>query len=957
MGCHKDKKDLGRLWKGAERLNIYDIEDMSFAYPDTNDNTGTTYLEPALSDITLSFSEGEFVLIAGSSGCGKTTLMRHLKGSVAPKGKLSGQILFNGCDICRLSGEETASKIGFVWQDVNAQLLTDKVWHELAFGLESLGYDNSYIRRRVAEMSAFFGIDKLMDREVRTLSGGQKQLVNLASVMALSPEVLLLDEPTSQLDPIAANEFIGSLVRINRELGTTIIMTEHRIEEVLPICTRVVVMKDGRVTGQGSVSDMALAAEADGCINGMYPWGSAAVNIYLGLKGKGQKKPDCLPESFGPVPVSVAEGRGWLREFDRKYRESGKEKKELSDMAVDDRKAAKKKKVCSLDEVHFRYDRDGEDVLSGLTLDIYDGEILMINGSNGCGKSTLLSMIAGAIKPYRGRRRLAEGKKVCMLPQNPEILFTRTSVREELRAYLVGENEDRVVDFCRLRALMDRHPYDLSGGEKQMLALAMLLCKSPDILLLDEPTKGLDSYFKASLCSMLKSLKAQGKTIVIVSHDIEFCAMTGERVALLFGGEVATVCQVREYMLGNHFFTTAAARIAKDIVPGAVTVPQILYAYNADEYTNADKCMYTGGDVHGDTQADEYIGANKEKKKKDKQTSSDNNEEDKDAVSKMKQDSSALMWWQKLIMIVTIPVIAFCICITVSRTSLTELVGSGRTVTKVGWQYIAVCGLFVAATVSLLVAIRPFARQKNEAILMRKQKKGSDKRTLICIALLMLMVSATIWFGCQVLNDRKYYFISLLIIVEAMVVFLVSFEKKGVRLRDIVILSVMCAIAAAGRAAFFMLPSFCPVLAVVIISGVAFGAEGGFVVGALSMFVSNFIMGQGPWTPWQMFAMGLVGLLSGLFFARKGAGVRPMTKLGLCIFGCLMCVLVYGGIMNPASVITWQPNVNLSMIIASYVTGFPFDVVHGVSTVLFLWILAKPFLEKLDRVRIKYGVL
>ena len=167
----------------------------------------------------------------------------------------------------------------------------------------------------------------------------------------------------------------------------------------------------------------------------------------------------------------------------------------------------------------------------------------------------------------------------------------------------------------------------------------------------------------------------------------------------------------------------------------------------------------------------------------------------------------------------------------------------------------------------------------------------------------------------------------------------------------------MCAIAAAGRAAFFMLPSFCPVLAVVIISGVAFGAEGGFVVGALSMFVSNFIMGQGPWTPWQMFAMGLVGLLSGVLFARKGAGVRPMTKLGLCIFGCLMCVLVYGGIMNPASVITWQPNVNLSMIIASYVTGFPFDVVHGVSTVLFLWILAKPFLEKLDRVRIKYGVL
>ena len=239
---------LAKCDKG-EAVNILDIKELTFAYPDSNDDSGEKYLPDALKNVTLSVEQGEFVVILGSSGCGKTTLLRQLKTSIAPHGRLSGKIEFKGRSLKEMDDRTSAKQIGFVQQDVDAQLVTDKVWHELAFGLESLGYDNGYIRRRVAEMCSFFGLSGIFHRRVAELSGGQKQMVNLASVMALSPEVLILDEPTSQLDPIAANEFIACLVRINRELGTTIIMTEHRLEEVLPVCSRAVVMDEGIVEG------------------------------------------------------------------------------------------------------------------------------------------------------------------------------------------------------------------------------------------------------------------------------------------------------------------------------------------------------------------------------------------------------------------------------------------------------------------------------------------------------------------------------------------------------------------------------------------------------------------------------------------------------------------------------------------------------------------------------------
>ena len=248
----------------GEAVNILDIKELTFAYPDNNDDSGERYLLDALKNVTLSVGQGEFVVILGSSGCGKTTLLRQLKTSIAPHGRSSGKIEFKGRSLEEMDDRTSARQIGFVQQDVNAQLVTDKVWHELAFGLESLGYDNGYIRRRVAEMCSFFGLSGIFHRRVAELSGGQKQMVNLASVMALSPEVLILDEPTSQLDPIAANEFIACLVRINRELGTTIIMTEHRLEEVLPVCSRAVVMDEGTVLCQGTVKEVAATLKNEG---------------------------------------------------------------------------------------------------------------------------------------------------------------------------------------------------------------------------------------------------------------------------------------------------------------------------------------------------------------------------------------------------------------------------------------------------------------------------------------------------------------------------------------------------------------------------------------------------------------------------------------------------------------------------------------------------------------------
>ena len=540
-----------------------------------------------------------------------------------------------------------------------------------------------------------------------------------------------------------------------------------------------------------------------------------------------------------------------------------------------------------------------------------------------------------------------------MLPQNPELLFTRRSVRDELIDANDRQQLAEIVRFCRLEELLDRHPYDLSGGEKQRLGLAKVLIADPDILLMDEPTKGLDNGFKMQLADMLRKLQKCGKTIVVVSHDIEFCAVAGDRVALLFDGEVAMVGDVRSYMSDNNFFTTAASRISRNILDGAVTVREVLAAYGADmDVTGA---AGGGNDSNQGTENESLRIANQGTAEMS-EAAGISDDKLADIILNKDRKVENLSIWQIVTIAVTTVIIIFGFWNTMSVSDLSGLVQQ-MTVTAEGRKYLVLYGVMIAAILGLLVAIRPITQKRNEDIVMDSVGRGFGKRTVVSIVAVLALIPATIWFGVARLGDKKYFFISLLVLLEAMLPFFVSFEDRKPKVRDIVTLAVMCALAVTGRTAFFMLPNFTPVMAIVIIAGVAFGCEGGFITGAMTMFVSNFIMGQGPWTPWQMFAMGLVGFLAGLFFAGSSVRTRNMTKLGLCIFGALICIVVYGGIMNPASVIMWQPNVNFSMIMASYVTGFPFDLAQATATVIALWLVARPFLEKLDRVRIKFGVL
>lgn len=972
-------------------MDILDVQKLTFAYPDTTAEYGGVYLEPALKEASFCVAQGDFLVILGSSGCGKTTLLKLLKPVLAPHGKKSGSIFFNGADIESLSYEELASDIGFVMQDVNAQLVTDEVWHELAFGLESLGCSNSMIKRRVAEMTSFFGLSGIFHKKVRELSGGQKQMVNLASVMAMNPKLLILDEPTSQLDPIAAEEFVACLTRINRELGTTIIMTEHRLEEVLPVCTKVMAMEDGQVTAFGPLRECMAELCTDGRYMGFM---TAATRVYAGVS-KDKKKyhadmthnedeihanESVAVDNIYSLPVSVGEGRSYLAELlknatltggssheselcdktieeEKTFINIGKNKMTVDEKIVSDKHVSTGNDILVCKSLCYAYDKAGDDIVNKLTLSVREGEILSISGGNGSGKTTFLKLIAGIMEPDNGRIRVAAGRRTALLPQNPTDLFTRNTVRDELVCTQDSvENEISyeavadVVRTCMMEDLLLRHPYDLSGGEQQRLALAKLMLIDPDIFLLDEPTKGIDPEFKLEYGDILKQLKTRGKTIIIVSHDIEWEASISDRCALMFDGSIAAVEPVKDFFSGNHFYTTAAARIAGGMVENAITVEDILKTLGCEpdiyEGKNKNSRNFKGGQKKDDKS---YDGAQ-------------SGEEDKalESLKKLlekKHKSREKISPIRLTCIILLTMLCgVCFYFTMKQEGLNYLIDNMR-VTAEGIRYAIMYGVFILAVILLLICLAPISSRKNEDIELTSARDHNKACALAAFVVICILIPITIWVGITKLNDRKYYFISMLILLEAIIPFFFLYEKRKPKARELVTVATMCALAVAGRAAFFMLPNFNAATAMVIISGVAFGAETGFIVGAVTMLTSNFIFGQGPWTPWQMFAMGVLGYLAGVIYRRRAAREKIFSKLSLCIFGGISCIVVYGGIMNPASVLMYYSDVSLHMIAAAYITGFPFDVVHGTGTVLFLWFAARPFLEKLDRIRTKYGIL
>lgn len=870
---------------GGIKVEKIKIKNLIFSYPNSE--------KTALNDINLTINQGEFVTICGKSGCGKSTLLRHLKPILTPHGKTSGEIYFDGKSIYDLSDREQAENIGFVMQNPDNQIVTDKVWHELVFGLESLGINSAEIRSKAAEMASFFGIQNWFYENVANLSGGQKQILNLASVMTMNPTLLLLDEPSSQLDPIAAHDFFTMLERINTELGVTIILSEHNLSEVFPLSDKVAVMENGKITDENTPYKIGEELKQ----NSMFAALPTPTKIYYSLGN-----------NSGNCPITIRDGHKWLEK--QQINEHFEFKSEKNRINTEP--------ILELKDVWFRYEKNSDDILKGLSFKVHENEFYAIVGGNGVGKSTALSVISKINKPYRGKVFINDDTKVAVMPQNPQSLFLKKSVLEELYdAVFDVEKEKRkneieyIIKLCELDNLLENHPYDLSGGEQQRVALAKMLLRKPDLLVLDEPTKGLDACFKRKLATILKSLQKNGMTVLMVTHDIEFCAEYADICAMFFDGKIVSEAPPRKFFAENNFYTTSAKRMADGIIENAVLDKDVIRAL--------------GGEAEDLTETNDELNYILPKKT---------------VIKQSKKEYKKLNVHNVVLGIVFVILFVMTQCLFCGRYD--------------NWKN------YVAQTISILfIAVAMFnliPRKKlgKELIQNEKSKRKISKRTKIATLLILFLIPLTIFIGIYYLGDKKYYFISLLIILETMIPFGFAFENRKPKARELVIISALCAIGVAGRTAFFMLPQFKPVAAIVIISGVAFGGETGFLVGAITAFVSNFFFGQGPWTPWQMFSFGIIGFLAGIMFQK---GILRKTKTDMCLFGFVATFVIYGGIMNPASVIMWQSNININMVLSSYVMGMPFDFIHAVSTVFFLFFAAEPMLEKLERIKIKYGLI
>ena len=857
----------------TENKTILSVKDLRFTYSGQE--------KPALDGVTLEVRRGDFLALFGRSGSGKSTLLRCLKPSLTPAGNMSGEIIFDGEPITKMPHSDETAKIGFLLQDPENQIVTDKVWHELAFGPESLGMPTDEIRRRVAETASFFGIGGWFHSDTSALSGGQKQLLSLAAVMVMRPEILILDEPTSRLDPVAADELFSALVRVNRELGTTVIMTEHRLDEAMSAATGAVVIDDGKILAEGTPADVARKI-ADGDV---------------GTTG--------LRALRAALPAYMRIGEGSVRAARELVGGLASEKRLFA--LPEQKERARGDVVLSAENISFAYgDRQ---VVRDLTLEIRRGGIAALVGGNGSGKTTTLRLLAGIIQPQCGF--VTKKAKTAMLPQEPRSFFTKNTLRDELAG--ISGDEDKLAEtirICGLGGLLDRHPYDLSGGETQRAGIAMLLLTGADILLLDEPTKGTDAGFRDEFGRLLGRLADDGKAILIVSHDLEFCAETADRCAMLFDGGIVSEGAPREFFGNSEYYTTTACRIAHGYSP-AVTADELVFACrgeSTEEYTDI--------------------------------LSEDTPERTAEVSVGRFNEKPGISLPRKVIAVISAIISIVIVFFAVKQTDLGSVLDGGTTV-----QLISAASLAVSLTV--LAFALGGGRDRFAAVPARRH----SKKSLILAGILVALILPTLILGGIFLDDRKYYFISLAVLVEVMAAFFILFEGRRPKSREIAVMAVICALAVAGRAAFFMLPQFKPVAALVIIAGMTLGGGSGFIVGAVTMLVSNMLFSQGPWTPWQMFAMGLVGLIAGGLsgFLRGGKG-------RLCVFGALVTIVVYGGIMNLSSALIWARQPDIRVILTYFVTGFPMDCVHAAATALFLWFGAEHMCEKLDRLRVRYGL-
>ena len=932
-------------------MEAYSVRDLSFRYP-SSDNY-------ALDDISLAINSGEFVTVCGLSGSGKSTLLRMLKSCLQPVGQMRGTITFEGTELDKTDRRTQTEKIGFLMQSPDSQLVTDKVWHELAFGLESLGLPNNIIRSRTAETASFFGIEKYYHSRTDELSGGQKQLLNLASVMVMRPSVLILDEPASRLDPVSADTFYSMLRKINSELGTTIILSEHSLERVLELSDRVVLLEEGRVTCCEPPREFCRKL----C--------SSASPMYDALPSAA-KVTSLLSDCASSPAINVQEGRSRLREYIKGRR--------LHDIPVTEH-TVKGRISAVLKNVCMRYEKGSPDILKGVDMKLYKGEILAVIGGNGAGKSTLLSVIAGIHKPFMGTVKFTDKLKISGLPQEPRSLFVKNTVEDDLRDILKDSKKDsdkeallnRTIDLCKLQHLLKRHPYDLSGGEQQRAALCKVLLTEPDILLLDEPEKGLDCTFRSRLASILRSLSRSGMTIVIVCHDLEFCAHTADRCVMLFDGTIVSEGTPKELFSQNGIYTTSYSRLTKGIIDRAVTEKDVLYALGITYPAKSDPTGKHGEPPHTDskppidkhsdpshtdpailtdkhcdpshtapaTPADKPDKSDKPSHNalansngKHKKTHGSKHRSSRSIPSEQngtpKKKNGVL---RKIALLVTSLIFLFFLLVT------SETIKLPLSEELSPFMFIP---LFISASAVIILI---GSKGENADIMRTPFRPVSSLLSLISF---LVVIPLTIFAGIVLFDNSKYLFISLLIMLEASAPFYISFEKRGIHARELALIACLCALCAAGRALFYMLPSFKPVTALVIIFAASLGEETGFIIGSASMLISNLFFGQGAWTPWQMFSMGIIGYLAGLLFHR---GAVRYSRVSLAVFGFVSALVIYGGIMNPAALIMSGGTVTTEALVSVYLLGLPVDTVHAVSTAIFIIIAADPLISKLERIK------
>ncbi|SES83545.1 ABC transporter ATP-binding protein [[Clostridium] polysaccharolyticum] len=526
---------------------LLEAEDLTFSYEGDGDGDGNV----CLNQMSFQIEKGEFVLLFGPTGCGKSTLLKQWKPSLCPTGKRTGNVYFQGRNLELVSQREEASLIGYVSQNPDNQIVTDKVWHELAFTLENLGVPSAEIRSRVAETAVFFGMTEWFHKSIEELSGGQKQMLNLASVMITKPELLLLDEPTSQLDPIAMESFMNLLERIHRELGTTIFMVEHRLEEAYEKADRCMALEKGKVISFAKPCDVAkhlFLEKREG----------------FELLPLQTRLPIYLKQEFSVR--TVGEAKKFVEDNVKKVSKSDKGEGVNENQYLDD--------VLSFCNVWFRYEKKGKDIFRDFSITIKEGDFIGIIGANGQGKSTFLQLAAGIKRPYRGKVKKASAKNIAVLPQNPQTLFLKNTVKEEL--LVMGEDIDWIVKKLHLTEFLDRHPYDLSGGQQQLTALGKVLLTKPDILLLDEPTKGLDRIKKKKLGQLLTHLQTEGMTIILVSHDVDFCAAYARKIGMIFDGVLTGFTDCHSFFLPQYFFTTTCRKICREVYDGMISEEEVL---------------------------------------------------------------------------------------------------------------------------------------------------------------------------------------------------------------------------------------------------------------------------------------------------------------------------------------------------------------------------------------------